>query len=329
MRSLVKRIALLIAFSASLTTWSAATLGQSYPNRPIKLIVPYPAGGSFDMIGRVVAQEMAKLLGQQVIVDNRAGAGARIGIEATSKAQPDGYTIGFGSLSPLSIAPSLYTKLPYDPIKSFEPISMVGSAPFLVVVNASVPANSLRQLVDLEKSNPGKLNFATVGAGTVLHFYGEHFNAVTGSKLVHIPFKGAAPALIALLSGDVQVMFDQLASFQLPNIQSGKLRALAVTGPARLPQLPGVPTAAEAGFPGLEESVWFGLIAPTGTPKEVVRLLNADVKKALAAKEVVEILVNNNGLVLGGGSPEEFAATIKNDIAKWANIVKSTGFKPE
>lgn len=308
---------------------SAAALAQQYPTKPIKMIIPYPAGGSSDMIGRVVAHKLSEFLGQPVIVDNRAGAGGKIGIEAASKAQPDGYTLGLGSLSTLSMAPSLYTKLPYDPIRSFEPISLVFTAPFLIVVNNAVQAASIKELIDLDRSDPGKLNFGSVGVGTILHFAGEHFNAVTGTRLVHVPFKGAAPALVALLSGDVQLMIDQLASFQLPNIQSGKLRALAVTGSTRLPQLPSVPTMAEAGFPEVDESVWFGLIAPAGTPKEVINFLNAKIQMALEAKDVVDILVNKNALILGGGTPEQFAALIKNDMTKWSHIVKNSGFKPE
>ncbi len=308
---------------------SGVALGQQYPTKPIRLIVPFPAGGSTDLVSRVLARTLSELLGQQVIVDNRAGAGGRIGIEAASKAQPDGYTMGLGTVSTLALAPSMYPTLAYDPIRSFEPIILVSTSPLLLVVNASVQATSVKELIDLDKSNPGKLNFGTIGAGTVQHFAGEHFNALTGTKLVHIPFQGVAPALVALLSGNVQVMFDILPSFQLPNIQSGKLRALAVSGSTRLPQLPSVPTMAEAGLPEFDETAWFGLIAPKGTPKEIVALLNAQLRMALAAPEVVDILVNKNALVVGGGSPEQFAATIKNDMTKWARIIKATGFKLE
>lgn len=307
---------------------SGLALGQQYPTKPIRVIIPFPAGGSADLIGRVVSQKLSEFLGQPFIADNRDGAGGRIGIEAASKAKPDGYTLALGNLSTLCIAPNLYAALRYDP-RSFEPISMLTIAPSVLVVHPSVQATVLRELIDLEKSKSGKMNFASVGIGTVPHFAGVHFNAETGTRFVHVPFKGAAPALIALLSGEVQLMIDQLASLQLPNIQSGKLRALAVTSSTRLRQLPDVPTMVEAGFSELDEAVWFGLIAPAGTPKEVIRIVNEKVQMALAAKGVIDSLVNNNALVLVGGSAEQFSATIKNDMAKWSRLVKASGFTPE
>lgn len=329
MRSPTWNVFLLFVLSALLGCWSAESRAQSYPSKPIKIIVPYPAGGSGDLVNRVIAQKMSEVLGQPIILDFRPGAGARIGVEAAAKAPPDGYTIGFVTAAPLCVAPSLYPSLGYDPVKSFEPVILLTFAPFMVTVSASVPATTLRQLVELDKADPGKLNFASFGAGSLLHFQGENFNTVTGTKLVHVPYKGSSPALIALLAGEAHVIFDQLASLQLANFQSGKLRALAVAAPARLPQLPDVPTAAEAGYPEIEGSVWYGFVVPAGTPRDVVRQLNAAAQKALASREVVEVLVNRNALIIAGGPPEDLAAIIRNDTAKWARIVKATGFKPE
>jgi tripartite-type tricarboxylate transporter receptor subunit TctC len=321
-------LALLVAGGAALLAGMGCTdvLAQAYPAKPVKLIVPYPAGGSADLIGRTVARKMGEGLGQQVIVENRPGAGGTIGIDAASKAVPDGYTIALGTVSTLGMAPIVYTALGYDPIKSFAPIGMAVSAPFVVVVNLSVPANSLKELIDYAKGKPGALNFASIGSGSLVHFAGEHFKALAGVNIVHVPYKGAAPALIDLLGGQVQIMFDQLASFRLQNIQSGKLRALAVASPARIPQLPSVPTAAEAGLPGFEVSAWFGLVAPSGTPMEIVRRLNADLQMALGTKELHDIAMAQ-GLEPSGGSPEQFATAISDEIAKWSRVVKTSGFK--
>lgn len=329
MSSRMRNGVLLLVLSALLGCWSVASRAQPYPSRPIKVIVPYPAGGSADLVTRMVTNKMGAVLGQPFILDYRPGGGARIGVEAAAKAPPDGYTIGFVTPAPLSVAPSLYASLRYDPVKSFEPVILLTHAPFMVSVSASVPATTLRQLVEQDKADPGKLNFASFGPGSLLHFQGENFNAVTGTKLVHVPYKGSAQALLALLSGEAHVIFDQLASLQLTNFESGKLRALAVLAPARLPQLPNVPTAAEAGYPGIEGSVWYGFVVPAGTPGDIVLQLNAAAQKALADKEVIEALVNRNALVVAGGPPERLADVIRDDLAKWAQIIKMTGFKPD
>lgn len=320
------RALLAVAAALSLGLGCAGALAQTYPAKPVKLIVPYPAGGSADLIGRTVARKMGDGMGQQLIVENRPGAGGTIGIDAASKAAPDGYTIALGTVSTLGMAPIVYATLGYDPVKSFAPIGMAVSSPFIVVTNLSVPAVSLKELIDVAKAKPGTLNFASIGNGSLVHFAGEHFKALAGVNLVHVPYKGAAPALVDLLGGQVQLMFDQLASFRLQNIQSGKLRALAVAGPVRIPQLPSVPTAAEAGLPGFEVSAWFGLVTPSGTPAEIIRRLNADLQVALATKELRDVAVAQ-GLDPSGGSPEQFAAAISEEIAKWTRVVKSSGFK--
>jgi tripartite-type tricarboxylate transporter receptor subunit TctC len=303
-------------------------LAQVYPSRPLRLVVPFPAGGSADLIGRALAKKMGEGLSQQVIVENRAGAGGTIGAGAVAKSPADGYTLGLGTVSTLGMAPVVRANPPYDSLAAFAPVSLVASAPFIVVVNASVPAKSLAELIALAKARPGGLNFASIGDGTLQHFTGESFKSLAGVDIVHVPYKGVAPALVDLLAGQVQIGFDVLASFQLQNLQSGRLRALAVLGPARVAQLPTVPTAAEAGLAGLEVTAWFGLIAPKGTPAEVVARLNAEVRKAVASAALREAIATQ-GLAPVADSPQEFAEVIGREIARWAQVVKTSGFKAE
>lgn len=321
--------ALLLGFGA-LAAWSTAALaqGSTYPSRPLRLIVPFPAGGSSDLLGRVLAKKMSEGLGQQVVVENRAGAGGTIGIAAAAKSPADGYTLALGTVSTLGMAPVVRAHPPYDSLADFAPLGLVASAPFILVVNATVPARSLAELIELARSRPGQLNFASIGEGTLQHFTGESFKSLAGVSIVHIPYKGVAPALVDLLAGQVQIMFDILASFQVQNIQSGRLRALAVLGPARIAQLPSVPTAAEAGLRGLEATAWFGAIAPRGTSPEIVAQLNAEVRKAVASAEMREA-ISAQGFEPSAGSPEEFSGVIRNEMAKWAQVVKTSGFKAE
>ena len=328
MRNRRGTVALLVGLGMSVTAvlWSAAAFSQAYPTRPVKLVVPYAAGGSSDMISRSISRQMSEGLGQQVVVENRGGASGRIAMEAVSRAPGDGYTLLFGTVTGLTMAPSLFPDLPYDPVKSFAPISLLTVMPMLVVVNASVPANTLKELIDLAKANPGKLNYATVGNGSIHHFVGENFKILTGVNIVAVPYQGAAAEVIGMLSGQVQIGFDAIASWQAHNLQSGKIRALAVAGPKRIPSLPSVPTAAEAGLPGFEASAWFGLLAPAGTPAAVINRLNEEARKALAAKDVRE-LIFTQGLDPAGTSPDEFAALIRDEIARWSRVVKVSGFK--
>jgi tripartite-type tricarboxylate transporter receptor subunit TctC len=316
------------AFLALCALLCTAALAQNYPSRPVRLVVPFPAGGSADLIGRAAAKKMSEGLGQQVIVENRAGASGTIGAVAVAKSPADGYTLGLGTVSTLAMAPVVRANPPYDSLAAFAPVSLVASAPFILVVNASVPAKSLADLVALAKSKPGGLNFASIGDGTLQHFTGESFKSLAGIDVVHVPYKGVAPALVDLLGGQVQIGFDILASFQLQNLQSGRLRALAVLGPARVAQLPSVPTAAEAGLPGLAATAWFGLIAPKGTPAEVVARLNGEVRKAVASAELREAIATQ-GLEPAADSPQEFAELIEKEIARWAQVVKTSGFKAE
>jgi tripartite-type tricarboxylate transporter receptor subunit TctC len=294
----------------------------------VRLVVPFPAGGSADLIGRALAKKMGEGLGQQLIVENRAGAGGTIGATAVAKSPADGYTLGLGTVSTLAMAPVVRANPPYDSLAAFAPVSLVASAPFILVVNGSVPANSLGELIALAKSKPGGLNFASIGDGTLQHFTGESFKSLAGVDIVHVPYKGVAPALVDLLGGQVQIGLDILASFQLQNLQSGRLRALAVLGPARIAQLPSVPTAAEAGLPGLASTAWFGLVAPKGAPADVVARLNAEVRRAVASAELREAIATQ-GLAPVADSPEEFAGFIEKEMARWAQVAKATGFRAE
>ena len=315
------------AFVLCVCLWGTA-LAQVYPSHPVRLIVPFPAGGSADLIGRAAAKKMSEGLGQQVLVENRAGAGGTIGTGAVAKSPADGYTLGLGTVSTLAMAPVVRANPPYDSLAAFAPVSLVASAPFILVVNASVRAGSLAELIALAKAKPGGLNFASIGDGTLQHFTGESFKSLAGIDIVHVPYKGVAPALVDLLGGQVQIGFDIVASFQLQNLQSGTLRALAVLGPARVAQLPAVPTAAEAGLAGLAATAWFGLIAPKGTPAELVARLNAEVRKAVASAELRDAIATQ-GLEPAADSPQEFAELIEREMARWAQLAKAKGFRIE
>lgn len=318
---------LILALVASLVA-NLPLAAETYPTRPVKLVVPFPPGGSGDLIGRTVAGRMGDALGQPVVVENHAGAGGRIGVDFIAKSAPNGYTIGIGTVSTLSMAPVLYANLPYDPLTSFAPIGMIVDSPVVIVVNAAVPARSVKELVALAKAKPGQLNFASIGPGSLHHFSAEDFKLRTGIDMVHVPYTGSAPALIALLANEVQALFDNVASFRIENFENGKLRALAVASPTRLAQMPDVPTAAEAGVPGYEASAWFGLIAPAGTPPETIARLNAALLQSLAARDVIDVL-SKQALNPGGGTPEHMTQVIKDGIARWAHVVEATGFKLE
>jgi len=305
--------------------WGSTALAQGYPTKPVKLVIPFPPASPGDIIGRIAAQKLSESAGQQFVVENRAGASGTIGTEAALKSPADGYTLILGSTGTLLTAPSLYLNLGYDPTKSFAPISLLSSASFLVVVNPSVPANSLKELIDLAKAKPGQLNYGSGGNGHPMHIAGEMFKIAAGVDIVHVPYKGQSPAGNDLVAGRIQLVFDQIVAYQ-PHLRSGKLKALAVAKSSRLAQLPDVPTTAEAGLPGFELSSWFGLLAPRGTPGEIVSRLNGEVLAALKTKELRESMANL-GLEPAGCSPEEFAAVIIKDGVKWSRAVKASGAK--
>jgi tripartite-type tricarboxylate transporter receptor subunit TctC len=320
MKSLVNIVALLVL---SLAAFPVAA--QAWPAKPIRYIVPFPPGGATDIIARAVAGEISKTLGQQVVIDNRGGAGGNIGTDIVAKAAPDGYTILMGTVGTHGINVSLYSKLPYDAVRDFAPVTLVATVPNVLVVHPSVPVKSVKELIAYAKANPGKLNFASSGNGTSIHLSGELFKTMTGVSMVHIPYKGSAPALADLLGGQADLMFDNLPP-SLPHIKSGRLHALAVTTARRSAAMPDLPTMAEAGVPGYESGSWFGVLAPAGTPKDIVNRLNAEIVKALAVPEIRERL-QAQGAEPVGNTPEQFAAFIRSEITKWAKVVKDSGAK--
>jgi len=307
-----------------LSVAAASVLAQGYPDKPLKLVVPFPPGGPTDIVGRLVAQKLAEGIGQPVVVENRPGAGGTVGSTAVARAPADGYTLLYGSTT-LAIAPSLYRDLAYDPRTAFAPISLVSRGPIIAAVNAQLPAKTLKDFIALAKSSPGRINYGSAGSGTPPHLAAELFKTVAGVDLVHVPYKGGGPAVSDLAGGQVQVIFEGLPTL-LPHIKSGKVRALAITGAKRDPALPEVPTFAEAGLPGYDANFWNGLVAPAGTPAEVIARLNSVLVQALATPEVHAALVRL-GLEAAGTTPQQFGDFIAAEIDKWARVVKASGAK--
>ena len=300
---------------------------QSYPSKPIKIIVPFSTGGFADMAGRRMSQSLSELLNVPVTVENKGGAGGMIGAEAVAKAPPDGYTLLLGSNGPLSVGPALYPNVPYQPLRDFAPIISLGISPIVLVVHPSVPAKNLKELIAFLKANPGTISIASPGVGTSSHLAGELFQQLTGTKLVHIPYKGSGPAMTDLLGGQVQMAFDPLSS-SLPFIKQGKLRAIAVTTEARSPSAPDIPTLDEVGVKGYEASTYVALLAPAGTPPEVIEKLNIASRKALATPAMSESFAQY-ATVITGGSPEQLSAYIKRDLDRWTRVIKEANIKPE
>jgi tripartite-type tricarboxylate transporter receptor subunit TctC len=313
---------LLVFTSAIVPSFGSAQ--STYPTKPVKIIVPFLAGGTTDIVGRLVAQELTKA-GINAVVENRPGAGGNIGAEQAAKSQPDGYTLFVGTVGTHGINSSLYAKLPYDPIKDFAPITLVASVPNVLIVPPSMPANSVKELIALIKAKPGKYNYASSGNGTSIHLSAELFKSMTGAYITHIPYRGSAAAITDVMSGQVDMMFDNLPT-ALPHIKSGKLKALGLTSAKQNAAVPGVPTIAEAALPGYEASSWFGMFAPAGTPKEIVAKLHQVLTKALATPEVRERLLSQ-GAEPVGNTPEQFAEYVKIEIGKWAKVVKASGAK--
>ena len=324
-RIVVARIA--AAATAIFAAFSLApcATAQDYPGKVVRLVVAYPPGGAVDFVARLLAEKLAASLGQPVIVENKAGAGGLVGSEQVAKAAPDGYTLLLGTVSSHAIAPSVYRKMPYDPVADFAPVSLVALTPYIITVNPEVPARTLAELIALAKAKPDVLNFGSSGTGTTPHLAGELFNTMAGTKIHHIPYKGSAPMVTDLLGGQVQVAFDNTV---IPNIKAGKLRGLAVTGPARLAAVPDIPTAAEAGLPGYEAVGWMGLYAPKGTPSPIVARLAADTARAMAAPDVRDKL-NGMGFQAMTDSPAAFDAYLRTETAKWAKAAKDANVQPE
>ncbi|TAK67858.1 MAG: tripartite tricarboxylate transporter substrate binding protein [Betaproteobacteria bacterium] len=308
-------------------TMSAEAFAQSYPAKPIRLLVPYAAGGATDIMARVVAQKLSENLGQQVLVENRAGAGGNIAADAVAKAAPDGYTLFFGSTGPLVINPFLYARLSFDPAKDFAPIGLVGDMPLFLVIPVSQPVHSIKDLIALAKAKPGKLNYASSGIGGTTHLAMELFKTTAGADILHIPYKGTAAGVADMLAGNIQVMFDVMATSG-PHVKTGKLRFIGVTTAKRSAFAPDVPTIAESGFPGFEATFWTGFLAPAGTPREIINKLSTELAKVIALPELRESFASL-GMEPRTANPEQFEAFIRSESVKWAKVVRDSGARAE
>jgi tripartite-type tricarboxylate transporter receptor subunit TctC len=300
---------------------------QTYPSRVITLVIPFAPGGSTSIVGTVIADKMGQILGQNIILDHRPGAGGTVGSKYVSKAEPDGYTLLLGYTGTLAIGPSLYKDVGYDPRKDFSPVGMIGNAPSAVVVHPSFPVKSIPELIAYAKANPGKVNFGSAGVGSVNHITGEYFARSAGISLVHIPYKGTGPALTDLLGGHIPMALAPIPPVHA-NVEAGLLRALAVTGKTRNSLMPDVPTIAEMGLPGFEASLYYGLVAPPGTPQPVIDKLNSALREALASDEVKKQL-GADGTEITPSSPQEYADFLGKDASKWAELVKASGVEQE
>jgi tripartite-type tricarboxylate transporter receptor subunit TctC len=314
-----------IVFLAAALCVANAALAQSWPSKPLRMIVPFPPGGAVDILGRAISTKLSDALGQGVVVENRAGAGGAVGSEAAAKSAPDGYTFLMGSTSTISINPALVSKPTYDPERDFVPVSQVAFVPHMLVSSIAVPASNLREFISYAKSNPGKLNYASAGSGTPHHIAGEMFKQLAGVDMIHVPYKGTGPAVNDLLAGQVSFMSVEILA-ALPHVRAGKLRALGVATPSRSDVAPEVPTVAEAGLPGFEVTAWYGVFAPAGTPPEALKRVAAEVSKAVAAADFRERLTNL-GAAPVGSSPPVFETFLKAENARWAAAVKASGAK--
>ena len=302
-------------------------LAQAYPAKPVRMIVGFPPGGGTDVVARVISQKLTEWWGQPVTVENRAGATGTIGADLVAKSAPDGYTLIMGHVNSTGIAPNLFAKLPYDPIKDFAAVAYVGYVPNVLAVHPSVNVKSVKELVALLKSKPGQMNYASSGNGSTQHLAGEMFKQLTGTSIVHVPYKGSGDAIKDLLAGVVAMNFDTMPPV-MPHIQAGKLRGLAISTPRRLPQLPDVPTFAEEGITGFDVSNWYGVMAPAGTPRDIVQKLNADINKAMQVPEV-RARLEGVGTQMREQSAAEFEAYMKSEVAKYAKLIKDTGVRIE
>jgi len=311
--------------------WCAPLAGgvcaQSYPSKPLRLIVPQPPGGGNDTIARMISAKLSVALKQQVTVDNRAGAGGLIGADMAAKAAPDGYTLLLGNVAALAIIPNVQQKIPYDPLKDFVPISLIASAPLLVMVHPSLPVNSIKQLIAFAKAKPGQLNYASNGVGSSTHLATEMFKLMTKTDYVHVPYKGLGPAITDLLSGQVQMMFSSAVAM-MPHAQSGRLRAIAMTGAKRSAAIPNIPTVAEAGVPDYESGSWYGILAPAGTPRAIIDLLSQEIAAAVRAPDITQRLVSE-AVIPVGGSPAEFASHIQREFTRIGHVIRSSGARFE
>ena len=314
-----------IPASIALACAFAANAQQSYPNRPVRVVVFVPAGGGADLLARVMGQKLGEALGQTVVIDNRAGMGGVVGTSVVARAAPDGYTLLQGGITTHGIGPHVYSNLPYDPVKDFAPIILSATLPIFLTINGQLPVKSVSELIALAKAKPDSISFASPGTGSAPHLVGELFKIVTGIPSPHIPYKGSGTGAPALAAGEVQFMFDAIAG-HLAFIQTGRVKALAVTSPARLAAFPDIPTMKEVGYPKVDGTVWYGLLAPAGTPKPIITRLNDESRRVLAMQEVKDRLTVA-GIDAAGGTPEEFGKFIRAELEKWGPVVKAAGVK--
>ncbi|GAB3659305.1 Bug family tripartite tricarboxylate transporter substrate binding protein [Ramlibacter alkalitolerans] len=314
-----RRAALALA-AASLLATTTIAFAQAWPNKPIRVVVPFPAGGGTDILTRELTNKMA---GYNFVVDNKPGAGGNLGIDNVAKSPADGYSLVMGQTSNLAINPTLYAKLPYDPVKDLTPVGLVASSPLVIVASANSPFKTLADVVKEAKARPGTINFATSGNGTVAHLTAESFQKLAGIKLTHVPYKGASQGVTDVIAGSVQLYVSSIPTL-ISHIQSGKMRAIAVTSLKRVDDLPNVPTIAESGYKGFEAVTWFGILGPANLPKDMVARLNADINKALKDPELKKKM-DAQGADILGGTPEQFATLIRDDIGRWGKIVKESG----
>jgi tripartite-type tricarboxylate transporter receptor subunit TctC len=305
----------------------ATALPQAYPSKPIRLIVPFPAGGGVDYIGRIVGKGLSERLGQQVLVDNRPGANAILGLENLKAAAPDGYTIAAASAGPLAVNPFIYAKLPHDTLKDFTQIANMVNYPLLLVSHPSLPVKNVKELIALAKTKPGEVSYASPGAGNSSHLAGELFNSMAKVKILHIPYKGMAPAVVSVVSGEGNILYSSIPPI-LGHVRAGRVRALGVGNAKRVPSLPEFPTVAEAGLPGYEAYAWAGMIGPANLPRDIVLRLNKEIVATLNQKDVIDRMLAD-GTVPTPSSPEEFTAYMKSELKKWGDVVKMAGIKPE
>lgn len=319
-----KAVVLLSVLSAA---WAASAIAQTFPEKPIRMIVPYPAGGPTDILGRLIAQELSKSLGQNVMTENRPGGSGALGAAYAAKAAPDGYTLYLGGVSSLVVAPLMQSRLPYDAFRDFQPVTQTTISPLLLMVHPSVPARSVKEFIAFAKARPGELSFATSGPSGTGVLAGELFKSATGIQLTHVPYRGAPPALNDLMGGHVPSMFGTMLA-AVPHVRQGKIRALAVTGPRRSVALPDVPNFAESGLPNYEASAWNGIAVPAGTPRPIVDRLSSEIAKVVKLASVLDRLVND-GPIPVGSSPDEFQAFIKAEHNKWGKVIREAKLKTE
>ncbi|MGZ5094944.1 MAG: Bug family tripartite tricarboxylate transporter substrate binding protein [Burkholderiales bacterium] len=312
---------------AALTLCTTQALAQTYPAKPVRMVVPFPAGGTPDILGRILAQKLTATVGQPVLIDNRGGAAGNIGVESVARSAPDGYTLVIGNSGTFAVNPSLYAKLPFNPTKDFTPVTPIAMVPNLLVVHPSLPVKSVKELVAIAKARPGEINYGSAGVGSVPYMAVEYFKQLTDTNIVAIQYRGVGAMLTDLLGGQISMTFAGVTAF-VAHVKAKQLRALAVGTKKRIDLLPDVPTVAEAGIPKYEQTVWYGVLAPAGTPRDVVAKLNAEIVKALQQPDMLTQFAAQ-GATPTTSTPEEFGAFIRQETARWAGVIKASGAKPE